>query len=100
MVKRIKHATLENLPFWIFAGISAGIGIASCIFPPPGEIHKSILQFIAWMFAFCSLWVVYKAFNAGVDAKFQKGDLSMTLGNHDKEEPIATSEENIEQDDV
>ena len=34
------------------------------------------------------------------DYKFQKGDLSMTLGNLDKAEPIAQGEEEIEQDDV
>lgn len=99
MVKRIKHATLENLPFWIFAGISAGIGIASCIFPPPGEIDPSVIKFIAWMFAFCALWVFYKAFREGVDAKFQKGDISVTLGSlNDKTESAPIIEEN--EDDV
>lgn len=89
MGKIIRHATLENIPFWIFAGISAGIGIASLCIPPEGVIDKSVLSFIAWMFAFDSLWVFMCAFKEGLDARFQKGDLSMTFGSKDKgSEPV------------
>ena len=100
MGKIIRHATLENIPFWVFAIISAGIGIASFVVPPPGEIHPSVLKFISWMFAFAALWVFMTAFKEGLDARFQKGDVSVTLGSLDKSEPIAPSEENIEQEDV
>ena len=100
MGKIIRHATLENIPFWVFAVISAGIGIAGFIVPPHGELHPSILKFISWMFAFDALWVFFKAFKEGLDARFQKGDVSVTLGNLDKAEPIAQGEENIEEDDV
>lgn len=100
MGKIIRHATLENAPFWFFVFLSAGIGIAGFIVAPPGELHSSILKFISWMFAFDALWVFYKAFTLGLDARFQKGDVSVTLGNLDKAEPIAPSEENIEEDDV
>lgn len=91
---------MENAPFWFFVFLSAGIGIAGFIVAPPGELHSSILKFISWMFAFDALWVFYKAFTLGLDARFQKGDVSVTLGNLDKAEPIAPSEENIEEDDV
>lgn len=100
MGKIIRHATLENAPFWFFALLSAGIGISGFIVPPPGELHPSILKFISWMFAFDALWVFFKAFKEGLDARFQKGDVSVTLGNLDKSEPIAQGEEEIEQDDV
>ena len=100
MGKIIRHATIENIPFWVFAIISSGMGIASFIVPPPGEIHPSVLKFISWMFAFAALWVFVTAFKEGLDARFQKGDLSVTLGNLDKAEPIAQGEEEIEQDDV
>lgn len=93
MGKIIKHATIENLPFWIFAIISAGIGIASFIVPPPGEIHPSVLKFISWMFAFAALWVFLCAFKDGLDARFQKGDVSVTLGSLEGKQPLPAIEE-------
>ena len=99
MGKIIRHATLENIPFWVFAIISAGIGIASFVVPPPGEIHPSVLKFISWMFAFASLWVFMRAFKEGLDARFQKGDMSVTFGSlNDKEEGAAQISEEIEED--
>lgn len=97
MGKIIRKATLGNAPFWFFVIISAGIGIAGFIVPPPGELHPSVLKFISWMFAFASLWVFLKAFKEGLDARFQKGDVSVTLGSLDKSEPVATSEETEEE---
>lgn len=96
MGKIIRHATLENAPFWFFALLSAGIGIAGFIVPPPGELHPSILKFISWMFAFDALWVFFKAFKEGLDARFQKGDVSVTLGNLDKGEPAPSEEDSNE----
>lgn len=89
---------MENAPFWFFALLSAGIGISGFIVPPPGELHPSILKFISWMFAFDALWVFFKAFKEGLDARFQKGDVSVTLGNLDKSEPIAQGEEDSNAD--
>lgn len=99
MGKIIRHATLENIPFWFFVIISAGTGIAGFIVSPTGELHQSVLRFISWMFAFDALWVFYKAFKDGLDARFQKGDMSVTVGSIEKSETIAQIEEEFEQDE-
>ena len=80
MGKIIRHATLENIPFWVFAIISAGIGIASFVVPPPGEIHPSVLKFISWMFAFAALWVFMRAFKEGMDARLTHGNTKLEIG--------------------
>lgn len=97
MGKIIRHATLENAPFWFFVFLSAGIGIAGFIVAPPGELHSSILKFISWMFAFDALWVFYKAFTLGLDARFQKGDVSVTLGSIEKSEKRPKIEQDTEE---
>ena len=80
MGKIIRHATLENAPFLFFALLSAGIGIAGFVVPPPGELHPSILKFISWMFAFAALWVFMRAFKEGMDARLTHGNTKLEIG--------------------
>ena len=93
MGKIIRHATVENIPFWVFAIISAGIGIASLCIPPEGVIDKSVLSFIAWMFAFDSLWVFMCAFKEGMDARLSHGDTKIEIGKlNDAQQPSSGQE--------
>ena len=80
MEKIIKHSILENVPFWILAGLSAVLGIIAFFMPPKAEVHPSVLKLISWFFAYSALWVVFVAMMRGIDARLQHGKTSLTVG--------------------
>lgn len=80
MGKIIKHSILENVPFWVLAGVSIVIGIIAFFIPPKAEIHPSVLHLISWFFAFAALWTVYVSMKRGLDARIQHGKTSLTVG--------------------
>ena len=92
MEKILKHSVLENVPFWILAGIAMATGITAFFIPPMAEIHPSVLRFISWAFAFAALWTVFVAMVRGLDARVQHGKTSLTVGSLDPQpqnpEPI------------
>ena len=94
MGKIIKHSVIENVPFWILAGVAIAIGITAFFIPPKAEIHPSVLKFISWMFAFAALWTVFASMMRGIDARIQHGQTSLTIGDIDrKNEPMPTESE-------
>lgn len=84
MGKILKHSVLENVPFWILAGIAMGVGITAFFIPPMAEIHPSVLRFISWAFAFAALWTAFVSMMRGIDARIQHGQTSLTIGDIDK----------------
>ena len=80
MGKILKHSIVENIPFWILAGVSIIIGIIAFFVPPKAEIHPSVLHLISWYFAFAALWSVFVAMIRGIDARIQHGKTSRTVG--------------------
>ena len=84
MGKIIKHSVIENVPFWILAGIAMAMGITAFFIPPRAEIHPSVLRFISWVFAFAALWTVFVSMMRGIDARIQHGQTSLTIGDIDK----------------
>ena len=80
MGKILKHSIVENIPFWILAGVSIVIGIIAFFVPPKAEIHPSVLHLISWYFAFAALWSVFVAMIRGIDARIQHGKTSLTVG--------------------
>ena len=86
MGKIIKHSVIENVPFWILAGLAMAIGITAFFIPPMAEIHPSVLRFISWAFAFAALWTVFASMMRGIDARLQHGKTSLTVGNLDGKE--------------
>ena len=86
MGKIIKHSVIENVPFWILAGIAMALGITAFFIPPRAEIHPSVLRLISWIFAFTALWTVFAAMMRGIDARIQHGKTSLTVGNLDGKE--------------
>lgn len=99
MGKILKHSVLENVPFWILAGISIVIGVIAFFLPPMAEIHPSVLRFISWLFAFAALWTVFVAMVRGLDARVTHGKTSLTVGNLDGgEQPVEEKEDFDEQD--
>ena len=86
MGKIIKHSVIENVPFWILAGLAMATGITAFFIPPMAEIHPSVLRFISWAFAFAALWTVFASMMRGIDARLQHGKTSLTVGNLDGKE--------------
>ena len=81
MKKLLKHSVIDNIPFWVLAGVSIAMGITAFFMPPKGEIHPSVLKFISWMFGYAALWTVFISMLKGIDAKIQHGKTSITVGN-------------------
>lgn len=95
MGKILRHSIIENVPFWILAGIAVVMGIIAFFIPPKAEIHPSVLRFISWVFAFAALWTVFVAMVRGIDARITHGKTSLSMGNFD-EKPNEPSKEPIE----
>lgn len=102
MGKIIKHSVIENVPFWILAGVALIIGIIAFFLPPMGDIKPNALKFISWIFAFTALWTVFAAMMRGIDARIQHGKTSLTIGDikrpqrpsqYDEEEDEETTED-------
>lgn len=80
MGKLFKTSIIENVPFWVLAGVSIVMGIIAFFTPPRYDIPKSVLSFISWMFAFAALWTVFVAMMKGIDARISHGKTSLTVG--------------------
>ena len=80
----MKHSVVENVPFWILAGVALVIGIIAFFLPPMGDIKPNALKFISWIFAFTALWTVFAAMMRGIDARIQHGQTCLTIGDIDK----------------
>lgn len=65
---------LKNAWFHILTAIAIGLLIASFIVPPTGEIHPTVLQGVAEIFAFASLGAVLKAIDRGGATKIKHKD--------------------------
>ena len=99
MGKIIKHSIIENVPFWILAGVAIAIGVTAFFIPPQGVIDPSVLKFISWMFAFTALWTVFAAMMRGIDARVTHGKTSLIVGsleNKDTMPPTTDVEEDSE----
>ena len=75
----------HNIPFFILGGIALILLIISWIAPPPMQIHESVIQAVAEVFAFAALWAVVLAIEKGVGASFRKGDVELEIQEPHKE---------------
>ena len=80
MGKLLKLSFIENVPFWILAGVSIALGVTAFFMPPKSEIHPSVLKFISWMFAWGALWTVFVAMMRGIDARLTHGKTTLSVG--------------------
>ena len=83
MGNTLKHSVVENVPFWVLAGISIAMGVTAFFIPPRAEIHPSVLKFVSWMFAFAALWTVFASMKRGLDARVRHGKTSLEVGSFD-----------------
>ena len=78
----------HNIPFFIFGGVALLLLIISWIAPPPMQVHESVLQAVAEIFGFASLWTIVIAVEKGTGASFKKGDIELEIqeAHDDKQE--------------
>ena len=75
-----------NIPFFILGGIALVLLIISWIAPPPMQVHESVLQAVAEIFGFASLWTIVIAIEKGTGASFKKGDIELEIQEDTKKE--------------
>lgn len=80
MSKFIQKYISNNTWFYIFSVVAMGLIIASFIVPPTGVIDPSVLAATGEIFAFAALGAVIKAIDKGVDAKVQRGNTTLVVG--------------------
>ena len=68
-----------NIPFFILGGVSLILLIISWIAPPPMQVHESVLQAVAEIFGFASLWTLVIAIEKGTGASLRKGDVELEI---------------------
>lgn len=77
-----------NIPFFILGGVALLLLIISWIAPPPMQVHESVLQAVAEILAFASLWTIVIAVEKGTAASLKKGDLELEIKEDHKEKEV------------
>lgn len=95
----MNHSIIENVPFWILAGLAAVLGIIAFFMPPKAEVHPSVLKLISWFFAFTALWTVFVAMVRGIDARITHGKTSLAIGDSDPNTPQPPQRTNPDEDE-
>ena len=78
----------HNIPFFIFGGVALLLLIISWIAPPPMQVHESVLQAVAEIFGFASLWTIVIAVEKGTAASLKKGDIELEIKDHENKEEV------------
>ena len=78
-----------NTPFFILGGVALLLLIISWIAPPPMQVHESVLQAVAEIFGFASLWTIVIAIEKGTGASFKKGDIELEIQEDHEQEKEA-----------
>ena len=78
----------HNIPFFIFGGVALLLLIISWIAPPPMQVHESVLQAVAEIFGFASLWTIVIAVEKGTEEKKKKGDIELEIKDHENKEEV------------
>lgn len=99
MAKLLRDSIIENVPFWILAGIAVVVGIIAFFIPPKAEIHPSVLRYISWLFGFAALWTVFVAMMRGIDARVTHGKTSVMFGNLEGDDSVTKTDSGDEADD-
>ena len=68
-----------NIPFFILGGVALLLLIISWIAPPPMQVHESVLQAVAEIFWFASLWTIVIAIETCTGASLRKGDVELEI---------------------
>lgn len=72
------------ISFWVTLTISLSLIIGGFFCPPMGEINGSVLTATGEIFLWPALALAAKALAEGKDVTFHKGEMSVTVGDKDK----------------
>ena len=75
---------LSRITFAVCFFVSVGLIIAGIIVPPMGIIDGSVLTAIGELLLFPTLLYAYRAIELGLSVKFQKGDTSVEISQHEQ----------------
>lgn len=90
MAKKIFMLLKQDVMFYVLTVVSILLIIISFLLPPIGVIDDSVFAGVGEVFAFASLWEVSRAISAGMSAKVQHSNtsVSITTNDHNEETPI------------
>ena len=74
---------LSRITFCVCFFVSVGLFIGGFFVPPMGIIDGSILKAVGELLAYPTLLYCFRAFELGYKIKFQKGETSIELNNHE-----------------
>lgn len=75
---------LSRITFTVCFFVSVGLIIAGFFVPPMGIIDGSVLTAIGELLLFPTLLYAYRAIELGLSVKFQKGDTSVEISQHEQ----------------
>lgn len=75
---------LSRITFSVCFFVSVGLIIAGFFVPPMGIIDGSVLTAIGELLLFPTLLYAYRAIELGLSVKFQKGDTSVEISQHEQ----------------
>ena len=75
---------LSRITFAVCFFVSVGLIIAGFFVPPMGIIDGSVLTAIGELLLFPTLLYAYRAIELGLSVKFQKGDASFEISQHEQ----------------
>ena len=75
---------LSRITFAVCFFVSVGLIIAGFFVPPMGVVDGSVLTAIGELLLFPTLLYAYRAIELGLSVKFQKGDTSVEISQHEQ----------------
>lgn len=75
---------LSRITFAVCFFVSVGLIIAGFFVPPMGVIDGSVLTAIGELLLFPTLLYAYRAIELGLSVKFQKGETSVEISQHEQ----------------
>lgn len=77
MTRNVRTSTTVLL--WVFSIAALGLGIASFLIPPTGQIDPSVLRFVAELFAIMALLELREAVLEGLGVKLTHGNTTIEV---------------------
>lgn len=77
MTRNVRASTTALL--WVFSIAALGIGIASFMVPPTGQIDPTVLRFVAELFAIMALLELREAVLEGLGVKLTHGNTTIEV---------------------
>lgn len=80
------YGNIHKTSFWICLILSIALIVTAFFVPPTAVIDGSVIAAVGEIFAFAALGQVAAAIEKGRNVKVSKGNVSMSVGDDDKDE--------------